>query len=760
MPREKNKTLRLLVPLIVGLAAFGVVVSVYVQTMRPTSPPPAAERPAEQAPTETTAPEPREEIEPERPIAASPASPATPVSPETDPDQPGVVPGEDDPLVAGVDEPSPTDPRGLRVRPVAVAAEDPAPIGDTDPDSGHNVRVAFTPFGAGVEAITLTHHFQSIRREENYRVQERKIVEIRGRRYAAASLACLGVEIDGEFIDLFSDVSEGAPRPVWSEVGPGEFEAMIVDRDDAPVARVVKRYSVTPGSYAIRLEQTLENLTDRALEAQWYQYGPVDMPVGEVGYGGDKRRIRFGFLHDQRSDPSRQIVDTDNKLRTRDSVISSAERDPNRWERLWPTEDTIERGRELVWTSLTNRYFAFAVHPLVDEASFAAGQHVDRRFTQAQEVYGVVLGFGPERVLALQFNSPVNTVEAGQTLDLSLGAYAGPLGRRQLAAERSLEAVRLDLLVLYNFGGPCAFCTFQPLARGLMIFLGFMHDYLLRDWALAIMLLVVCVRGALHPVTRKSQIGMMRFAKQMQAIAPKQQKLREKFKDDPKRMQQEMIKLYREENVKFSGMFGCLPLFLQSPIWIALFAMLYFAFELRHEAAFFGVFQAVSAGHWIFLADLSAPDRFIYFGRALFTIPLFGPIESLNVLPLLLGLVFYIQQKYLTPPPTTALSPEQAQQQKIMKFMMVVMFPVIMYNAPSGLALYFITNSALGIAESRYIRAHVDKMDLEPPKPKKPAPAGPGPGRKQVSNTAPKNPFRKKREREGSPYKGRDRKKK
>jgi len=86
---------------------------------------------------------------------------------------------------------------------------------------------------------------------------------------------------------------------------------------------------------------------------------------------------------------------------------------------------------------------------------------------------------------------------------------------------------------------------------------------------------------------------------------------------------------------------------------------------------------------------------------------------------LLLGVVFYVQQKYMSPPPSAAMTPEQAQQQKIMKIMMVVLFPVMLYSAPSGLTLYICTSSFIGIIESKYVRAHIKAMDLEPPKPKK-----------------------------------------
>jgi len=227
----------------------------------------------------------------------------------------------------------------------------------------------------------------------------------------------------------------------------------------------------------------------------------------------------------------------------------------------------------------------------------------------------------------------------------------------------------------------------------------------------------VVVRTILHPVTKWSQVRMQRFGKQMQAMAPKQAKLKEKYGNDPKRMQQEMANLWREEGVSPTGALGCIPMFLQMPIWIALYATLFFAVEMRHEPAFFGVFQAI--GMPTFLADLAEPDRFWVFSEAGVHVPvlssLMGPIHSLNIMPLILGVVFFIQQKYLTPP-TANLTPEQEAQQKMMKWMSVLMFPLFMYNAPSALAIYFTANSTLGILESRYIRSHIDKYNLnEPP---------------------------------------------
>jgi YidC/Oxa1 family membrane protein insertase len=304
---------------------------------------------------------------------------------------------------------------------------------------------------------------------------------------------------------------------------------------------------------------------------------------------------------------------------------------------------------------------------------------------------------------------------AGNFADVSMNIYAGPLERKTIHLDPVRDSLGLGGLVLYNFGGPCGPCTFGWMTMLLIGLLRLLHDFVFFDWAIAIIFLVVVVRSILHPVTKWSQIRIQRFGKQMSAVAPKQKELQEKYKDDPKKLQVETARLWKEEGISPTGMLGCIPMFLQTPVWIALYATLYFAFELRHQGAFYGLFQAIqptASPFWQFMGDLAEPDRFLYFGKVLFTMPLLGPIESFNILPLILGVVFFIQQKYLTPPSATPLTPEMQMQQTMMKWMMVVLFPVFMYNAPSGLAVYFIANSVLGILESKWIKHHMDKHGL------------------------------------------------
>jgi YidC/Oxa1 family membrane protein insertase len=271
----------------------------------------------------------------------------------------------------------------------------------------------------------------------------------------------------------------------------------------------------------------------------------------------------------------------------------------------------------------------------------------------------------------------------------------------------------MDGLILYLISGCCSFCTFAWLADAILWLLTFLHDRVVFDWALAIIVLVAMVRLALHPITRHSQIQMARVTKGMAAIKPELEALQKRHASDPKRMQQEQLRLYREKGVNPAGCVGgMLPTFLQMPIWVALYAVLYFAFELRQSPAFFGVFQQF--GGWGFLGDLSAPDHFIEFREPLFTWPV--SFESINVIPLVMSLVFWLQQKYMAPPNTGNLTPEQEQHQKMMKWMSVILFPIMLYAAPSGLTLYIMTSTCVGIIEGRRVRAQIQRMDLTPRK--------------------------------------------
>lgn len=698
MPQPPNRFLRLLVPFIVVGLGVGVALAFFLNTTK------AQQRQSAQGTT----------------------APATPEAPPPTPEDAGTriipAPGaQATPDAAAIPVPPPetAGPLGtLRVLP-AERTGDMGELGSIDPASGYAMRVRFSMTGAGVAEIALADHNVGIRDDTRVLAQHEQTLVWNGVTQVLTPLAATEIEVarPGERPQALL-LAAGVEGPVWSPLAdaPGAAELRIADDQGRPVLRVVRRYHLEPNSHMLRLEQRVENLTAGPLVVRFFQLGPVDLDQDLSDYGGDKRRVRFGYLLAPKLDPARQTVVADRALTPHSSALGSrtdAGIFPEKV--LWPSEDIASAGSELSWAGMTNRYFGAAVTSLFDPDAPAP----DKRLAWVGAVARVVLDAGPGReILALRLDGAPVTVPAGRSAALDLGFFAGPLSRGVMNAEPLPRALGLSGLIVYNFGGMCAFCTFAPITGLLVSLLLFLHNSIFLDWSLAIIFLVVIVRTCLHPVTRWSQIRMAIFGKQMQAMAPKQKELQEKFRGDPKKLQEETARLWREEGISPAGFLGCLPAFLQTPIWIALYATLYFAVELRHQAAFYGLFQLQpdASPFWQFLGDLSRSDRFIYFGHTLVELPLLGPVDAINILPLLLGVVFFIQQKYLTPPTGATLTPEQQLQQKMMKWMMVVMFPLFMYNAPSGLSLYFITNSTLAILESKWIRAHMDKhgmLDLD-----------------------------------------------
>lgn len=590
-----------------------------------------------------------------------------------------------------------------------------AAMGELAPDGAVRQRLEFSPLGAGISSLKLGRYFESIKREANVEVQS---AAAEGG-FTLTPLAALGVQINGTVVNL---LAPDVWRPV--EGKQGAFEAVVVNGADEPVARVVREYTLTPDSYDITLRQRIENLSGRAITAKWYQYGAVDLPndatsVTTKKAGRDLRRLRFGYLLKPSSDPTRKLVFATNFLWPRQKAMGKPVKSTGLYQevvQVWPNPVGEESGYTLAWAGLTNRYFGVVTHGLVgaDAPSAAMGwvERIDRVVLHDTVQVNGANVYRP--VMGLKLESVPLEIAPGGAADVGMGVYAGPLEEGAIRADAEAARAGVAEIVVYNSGGPCAFCTFPFLTDTLLWLLETVHG-LVGDWAIAIIVLVVIVRTILHPVTKWSQIRMQRFAKQMQDMAPKQKKLQERYGNDRQKLQQEVAKLWREEGVNPAGMLGCLPMFLQTPVWIALYATLYYAFELRQQPAFYGVFQAITSGGWAFMADLAEPDHAIWFGKG-YHIPvlsdLMGPLTGLNILPLIWAVVFWVHQKYLTPPTTGAMTPEQEQQQKIIKVMSVVMLPVFMYNAPSGLLVYFLTNSVLAIVENHWIRKHVKAHDL------------------------------------------------
>ncbi len=307
-----------------------------------------------------------------------------------------------------------------------------------------------------------------------------------------------------------------------------------------------------------------------------------------------------------------------------------------------------------------------------------------------------------KRDVAIDSETPELILPANGSSAFTLNVYLGPKSRDILkSAYYSHYPLGFDqTLVLRSGWTICAACTWNWLIEILVKMLRAFY-FVLHDWGLAIIALVCIVRLILHPVTKRSQISMSRMTK----MGPEMERLKKKYGDDSEGFKKAQVEFYREQGV--APFLGCLPMFLQMPIWIALWSSLQSTFEIRHAA-----FLKFGHVHLTWINDLSQPDRLFSLQHPIeFSLPLIGhiSIQAFNLLPILMAVVFYFQQKF-TPQPVAA-TPEQRQQQKMMKWMSIFLFPLFLYGQPSGLNLYIFTSTLIGIIESKRVRDHIKERE-------------------------------------------------
>lgn len=617
-----------------------------------------------------------------------------------------------DPVINPVLESTePADRYFVRIAPQSETGTDTGfdPLGDLD-DTDQKTALTFSHLGAGIQTLMLPDDFETVAGKIHVTLQE--VVNGAGDLEAVPFMA-LYIQINDT--NVFLDGTK--ETPFWSQVSPGVFEAFIEDDQGNLVARIERKFTLKPNAqHGFYLDETIENLSSAPIKARLVTTGAIDIAKAASSYGGDRRRVRYGYMQSPEVQGSSLTVTVDDELKNRNKLLGKKVQ--SQYGKaypaslvVWPNDEVLTGANRLSWLALSDRYFVVAMHPRFDASAVHSPE--EKLLTGIAMVDRLVLepyASPLDAVQVLRLTGQEYQIAPGESKSASLGVYAGPRNRPMMNREPEIAALNIPAMVVSNLGGMCAPCTFSWLTDILIGVLRTFHS-IVGDWAVSILLLVVLVRGCLHPVTRWSQIRIQRFSVQMQAMAPKQKLIKEKYKNDSKKLQAEMGKLWKEEGISPAGFLGCLPMLLQSPVWIALYATLFFANELRHEPAFYGVFQ--NALNWQFMNDLSAPDGAIPLPASMhFSFAMWGTVNAINILPLLLGVVFYLHQKYLTPPTQATMTPEQESQQKMMKIMMVFMFPVMMYAAPSGLALYFITNSTMGIVENKWIRAHMKKHGM------------------------------------------------
>ncbi|MBW2489001.1 MAG: membrane protein insertase YidC [Deltaproteobacteria bacterium] len=297
---------------------------------------------------------------------------------------------------------------------------------------------------------------------------------------------------------------------------------------------------------------------------------------------------------------------------------------------------------QIKWVALQSRYFMSGLVPdQIEEASLH-------------------LALQSDKFVAARYRQPEKAIQPGTQYIYKYKLFMGPKRIEEL------KNVGNDLHKVVDFG------WFDILAKPCLWLMNLFYS-VIPNYGVAIIILTVLVKILLWPLGQKSYKSMS----EMKKIQPLMKEIREKYKNDKQRMNQEVMGLYRTYKINPLG--GCLPMVVQLPVFFALYRMLYEAIELRH-APFF-----------LWIDDLAAPDRLFRFD---FSIPFMEPPYGIPVLTIVMGASMLLQQK-MSPPMG------DATQAKMMMFMPII-FTVIFINFSSGLVLYWLVNNILSIAQQYY----------------------------------------------------------
>ncbi len=449
------------------------------------------------------------------------------------------------------------------------------------------------------------------------------------------------------------------------------FEATIKNESiGEPVLKLTKTYKVSRDSYLLDCDIAVENLTSTEQRVRLNLAGPGGL--NREGLRGDMRKVIAGFI-----DSKGQIASESLDARK----LTKAKKPDDR-------QLTIPGGK-LLWVAAVNKYFAAILVPVPDEGKDYCDWLTDRagRFYNPD---GDSKADSGDEALGLDLKLAAAALAANISKTFRFQLYVGPKDKNTFDKNELYR--KLGFFHTIDFMGCCCAPAWiiNPLAFGILAIMKWMHEFWPHNYGIVIIILVFLMRLVMHPVTKKSQVSMSKMSK----LAPRAEEIKKKYANNKAEMNKQMMALYREQGA--SPIMGMLPMMVQMPIWIALYSAVYSSIDLR-GAAFLPF--------WI--TDLSAPDALFRFPAV--TLPLFGKLDSFNLLPILMGVAFYLQQK-LMPSPAAA-NPQAAQQQKMMQIMLPLMFPLMLYKGPSGVNLYIMASTFAGVVEQHVIRKHIQEKE-------------------------------------------------
>ena len=463
------------------------------------------------------------------------------------------------------------------------------------------------------------------------------------------------------------------------------FEAIIkVEGTGEPVIKLTKIYKVRPESYLLDCNIAVENMSASKQEIRFNLAGPSGL--SREAFRGDMRKAIAAFQN--------------TKGEITSPMLDIAKFGGNK---TFEERDFTGGADRFLWAAVTNKYFAAILVPVAegdedpiplwvkDETGerrpgrTARFYNPDGRKRSGDENVGTYFRVAPS-TLAVQG-------QPGSTKQYDFQLYIGPKDKSLFDKDKRYDELGFVNTITFM---PCFCCPTRiiyPLAFGILALMKWMYGFI-GNYGVVIIILVFLMRLIMHPITKKSQVSMSKMSK----LAPMAEQIKKKYANNKAEMNKQMMALYREHGA--SPIMGFLPMIVQMPIWIALWSAVYASIDLR---------GAPFLPFWI--TDLSAPDALWRFPVAI-VVPLLGwRIESLNLLPILMGVAFYLQQQLMPSQADASTNPQMAQQQKMMKIMLPLMFPLIVYKAPSGVNLYIMASTFAGVVEQYVIRKHIRQKE-------------------------------------------------
>ncbi len=537
-------------------------------------------------------------------------------------------------------------------------------LGSVDPDSGYYLFVEITSEGAAVESIQLNDPRYSILKNrtiplkvvgnnsadlENTKTFNLKLssseADSPALQYFKSSLGTENWEVAETRKDADGLISGVTFRFASEELGIELFKSYDIKKPEPKPEESHDGRDTQYEGYELHFKITVKNLSaDKNQVLAYILQGPVGIPLENADNARKFRDIKMGFLSpDEKDFPVEERSIVSNSM-TASGVVSNDD------------ENTIED-----WTSpikyigVDNQYFAALLVPVEDQ--------LEKQYIESA-VATVV-----EKVAKPTTHSDISVVLTSKAIKLK--------PKEEFSHEYALFAgpKRQDLLSPIGVDQALDFGWFGFVSKTILMIMSFLHNSIYIPYGIAIICVTVLVRGMMYPISRKQAMG----AKKMKELQPKIAELKKKHANEKEKMAQAQMQLFRDNN--YNPFAGCLPVFLQLPVFIGLYSALNNSVDLR-------------MAKFLWVDNLAAPDHLF---KMPFSLPFLG--DYFNLLPLITVGLFLLQQRMFMPPAT---DPEQAMQQKMMNYMMLFM-GFMFYRVPAGLCVYFIASSLWGITERKML---------------------------------------------------------